>query len=69
MIQAANLETIKQRQQQTWASGDYAVIVRTLMIVGEQLCEAMALRAGREMLDVATGDGITAAAADRRWGE
>ena len=33
----ADLNAVKQRQQATWSSGDYAVIGTTLQIVGEQL--------------------------------
>lgn len=36
-------------------------------MVGEQLCEAVDLHAGRQVLDVATGSGNTARAAARRW--
>ncbi len=58
---------IKQRQQATWASGDYAVIGTTLQIVGETLCEALDLCAGETVLDVAAGNGnVTLAAARRR---
>ena len=48
---------IKQRQQATWASGDFAVIGTTLQIVGEQLAEAADVRAGERVLDVAAGNG------------
>ena len=41
-----DLETIKQKQQVTWASGDYAVIGTTLQIVGESLCGAVDVAAG-----------------------
>ena len=37
---AGMLAAIRQRQQATWASGDYAVIGTTLQIVGERLAEA-----------------------------
>ena len=60
---------IKQRQQATWASGDYAVVGTTLQIVGESLCEAMDLRAGSRVLDVAAGNGNVTLAAARRWCE
>ena len=60
---------IKQRQQATWASGDYAVIGTTLQIVGEQLCEALDLRAGERVLDVAAGNGNATLAAARRFAE
>lgn len=63
---APDLTAIKQRQQQTWASGDYAVIGTTLVNMAEQLCEAVDLRAGQRVLDVATGNGNAALAAARR---
>ncbi len=62
-----DLATIKARQQATWASGDYAVVGTTLQIVGEQLCEALDLRAGSHVLDVAAGNGNVTLAAARRW--
>ncbi|WBY02025.1 class I SAM-dependent methyltransferase [Ramlibacter tataouinensis] len=58
---------IKQRQQATWASGDYAVIGTTLQIIGETLCEAVDLRAGERVLDVAAGNGNATLAAARRF--
>jgi SAM-dependent methyltransferase len=57
---------VKTRQQQTWASGDYAVIGTTLQLVGESLCEAMDLRPGSRVLDVAAGNGNATLAAARR---
>lgn len=64
---ARDLAAIKVRQQVTWASGDYAVIGVRLQIVGEMLCEALDLRAGSTVLDVAAGDGNATLAAARRW--
>ena len=61
------LSPLKSRQQSTWASGDFAVIGTTLQIVGEELCEALDLRAGQRVLDVAAGNGNAALAAARRW--
>lgn len=58
---------IKQRQQITWGSGDYAVVGTTLQIVGERLCEAIDLRAGERVLDVAAGNGNVSLAAARRF--
>lgn len=58
---------IKQRQQATWASGDYSVVGTTLQIVGERLCEALDLRAGERVLDVAAGNGNASLAAARRF--
>jgi SAM-dependent methyltransferase len=64
---APDFAAVKQRQQATWASGDYAVVGTTLQIVGESLCEAMDLRAGSRVLDVAAGNGNVTLAAARRW--
>jgi SAM-dependent methyltransferase len=58
---------IKAKQQAAWACGDYAVIGTTLQIVGESLCEALDLRAGQRVLDVAAGNGNATLAAARRW--
>ena len=59
--------TVKTRQQGAWSSGDYAVVGTTLQIVGEQLCEALDIRAGQRVLDVAAGNGNATLAAARRW--
>jgi len=61
--------TIKQRQQATWASGDFAVVGTTLQIVGETLAEAVDVRAGERVLDVAAGNGNATLAAARRFAE
>jgi ubiquinone/menaquinone biosynthesis C-methylase UbiE len=66
---AADLNAIKAKQQAAWSSGDYAVIGTTLQIVGEHLAEAMDLRAGQTVLDVAAGNGNVTLAAARRWCE
>src|SRR5262249_2404030 len=62
-----DLATIKQRQRVAWSSGDYAIVGTTLQIVGEQLCEALDLRPGSKVLDVAAGNGNVTLAAARRW--
>jgi ubiquinone/menaquinone biosynthesis C-methylase UbiE len=64
---APDLASIKRRQQATWTTGDYAVVGTTLQIVGEQLCEALELRAGSAVLDVAAGNGNATLAAARRF--
>jgi ubiquinone/menaquinone biosynthesis C-methylase UbiE len=64
-----DLEAIKARQQATWSSGDYAVIGVSIPIVAELLCEAVDLRAGQRVLDVATGNGNAALAAARRFAD
>lgn len=60
---------VKARQQATWAAGDYAVVGTTLQIVGEQLAEAVDLRAGERVLDVAAGNGNATLAAARRFAQ
>src|SRR5215211_6669739 len=62
-----SLAAIKARQQAMWASGDFAVIGTTLQIVGELLCEAIDLRAGERVVDVAAGNGNATMAAARRF--
>jgi SAM-dependent methyltransferase len=69
LLATPDFTAIKQRQQATWATGDYAVIGTTLQIVGEQLCEAVDLRAGERVLDVAAGNGTATLAAARRFAE
>src|SRR2546429_8891288 len=64
-----DLGAVKTRQQGAWSSGDYAVVGTTLQIVGETLCEALDLRAGQKVLDVAAGNGNATLAAARRWCE
>jgi ubiquinone/menaquinone biosynthesis C-methylase UbiE len=60
---------IKQRQQATWASGDFAVIGVTLQIVGESIAEAADVRAGERVLDIAAGNGNATLAAARRFAD
>jgi SAM-dependent methyltransferase len=62
-----DFNAIKQRQQATWASGDFAIIGTTLQIVGETLAEAVDVRAGEAVLDVAAGNGNATLAAARRF--
>lgn len=64
--QPIDFGALKARQRAAWSSGDYAIIGTTLQIVGEQLCEALDVRAGQRFLDVASGNGNVALAAARR---
>ena len=66
---APDLAAIKQRQQATWASGDFAVVGTTLQIVGETLAEAADVRSGERVLDVAAGNGNATLAAARRFAQ
>ena len=69
MTATTDFAAIKTRQKAAWASGDYAVIGTTLQIVGETLCEAVDLRSGQRVLDVAAGNGNATLAAARRFAE
>lgn len=62
-----DFNAIKQRQQASWASGDFAVVGVTLQIVGETLAEACDIRAGVRVLDIAAGNGNATLAAARRF--
>ncbi|MDB5364725.1 MAG: SAM-dependent methyltransferase [Rhodospirillales bacterium] len=62
-----DVKAIKARQHGAWSSGDYAVVGTTLQIVGEELCEALDVRPGQQVLDVAAGNGNVSLAAARRW--
>ncbi|MFA6141177.1 MAG: class I SAM-dependent methyltransferase [Hyphomicrobium sp.] len=64
-----DLKAIKARQQVAWGSGDYAIVGTTLQIVGETLCEAVDLRSGQRVLDVAAGNGNATLAAARRFAD
>ena len=52
-----DLSAIMAKQQSAWASGNYAVVGLTLQIVGGTLCEAVDLRSGERVLDVAADNG------------
>jgi ubiquinone/menaquinone biosynthesis C-methylase UbiE len=65
-VTGPDLAAIKQRQQATWASGDYHMIGTQIVIVSELLIEALDLHSTEKVLDVATGSGNAAMAAARR---
>ena len=65
--QPPDTSAIKEPQQKTWTSGNDAMVGNLLVVMGEQLCEAVDLRAGEKVLDVATGSGNTALSAARRF--
>jgi ubiquinone/menaquinone biosynthesis C-methylase UbiE len=60
-----DLATIKTRQQQTWASGDFSMVAARIVLVSEALIDSCDLRAGCEVLDVAAGNGNATIAAAR----
>jgi len=63
------LEAVKTRQRSIWAGGDIGRIGVLPQAVGESLCEAVELRAGEKVLDVAAGHGNASLAAARRYAE
>jgi ubiquinone/menaquinone biosynthesis C-methylase UbiE len=62
---AIDVAAIKQRQQQTWATGDYSAVAARIVLVAEHLVDTADLHAGWNVLDVATGSGNAAIAAAR----
>jgi ubiquinone/menaquinone biosynthesis C-methylase UbiE len=61
-----NLDQLSERQQETWALGDFPKMGVELAIAGELLCEAVPVYAGDRLLDVGTASGNTALSAARR---
>jgi len=64
-----DFSAIKTRHKTPWASGDFAVIGTTVQIVGESLAEAVDVRAGERVVDVAAGNGNATLAAARRFAD
>lgn len=56
-----------ERQRQIWTAGNYAAVGPRILLLSELLCEAVDLRSGEKVLDVACGDGNTALAGARRF--
>ena len=52
-----DVDEIKSRQKVVWGLGDYTVLSEQLRPAAVALCEACAVSAGQEVLDVAAGDG------------
>jgi SAM-dependent methyltransferase len=63
---AVDFDQVKATQKDTWGTGDFGVVARHTVWVGEVLCETVNLRAGERVLDVATGSGNAALSAARR---
>ena len=69
MDDSVDLAAIRDVQQQTWSQGDFAMVAGIVMMVAEELAEALDLVPGERVLDVACGSGNGALAAARRsWG-
>jgi SAM-dependent methyltransferase len=69
MSDAVDLQEIGKVQQRTWSEGDFAMVAGIVMMVAEELAEALDLVPGERVLDVACGSGNGAIAAARRtWG-
>lgn len=66
---SVDFETIKKNQRAGWETGDYPRVGNTLQIIAELLVEAIDVRAGERVLDVACGQGNAALAAARRFAE
>ena len=43
---AIDFSAIKARQQKSWSTGDYSVIGATLIVISEELCEAIGFACG-----------------------
>jgi len=60
-----DFEQIKEQARAGWSMGDYSWLSEQLRPAAEALCDACAVSAGQEVLDVAAGDGNFAMAAAR----
>src|SRR5215216_1838464 len=65
ILPTVDVGEFKQRQSVIWGLGDYTELSRILRPAAEALCDACAVSAGQELLDVAAGDGNFALAAAR----
>lgn len=64
-----DLKAVRDVQQKTWAEGDFAMVAGIVMMVAEELAEALDIVPDERVLDVACGSGNGAIAAARRaWG-
>jgi SAM-dependent methyltransferase len=56
---------VKARNRRIWGLGDYSLLSEMLAPAAQSLCDACAVSAGQEVLDVAAGDGNFARACGR----
>jgi SAM-dependent methyltransferase len=69
MNDSVDLGAIRDVQQKTWSEGDFGMVAGLVMMVAEELAEALDIVPGERVLDVACGSGNGALAAARRaWG-
>jgi ubiquinone/menaquinone biosynthesis C-methylase UbiE len=61
----SDLEAMKDRQRRVWGMGNYAVLARPIEPAATALCDACAVSAGQEVLDVGAGTGNLAVACAR----
>lgn len=69
MSDAVDLQAVGKIQQKTWSEGDFSIVAGIVVMVAEELAEALDVVPGERVLDVACGSGNGAIAAARRaWG-
>jgi SAM-dependent methyltransferase len=69
MNDSVDLGAIRNAQQKTWSEGDFSMVASIVLLVSEELVEALDIVPGERVLDVACGSGNAALAAARRaWG-
>jgi SAM-dependent methyltransferase len=61
----SDVEAAKERQRRVWGLGDYAALARPIEPAAIALCDACAVSAGQEVLDVGAGTGNFALACAR----
>jgi SAM-dependent methyltransferase len=61
----SDVDAIKDRQRKVWGMGDYATLARPIEPAAVALCDACAVSAGQEVLDVGAGTGNFAIACAR----
>lgn len=69
MNEPVDLQAVRDAQQRTWSEGDFSMVAGIVMMVAEELVEALDIVPDERVLDVACGSGNGALAAARRaWG-
>ncbi len=69
MSESVDLQAVRDAQQKTWSEGDFSMVAGIVMMVAEELAEALDIVTDERVLDVACGSGNGALAAARRaWG-